>query len=41
MDYEWIGKPFRKYPIKKSKTLKIKVKMPHVNKKALAIKQTY
>ena len=32
-----LGKPFRKKPIQKiEKTVKIKVKLPHVNKKPLA-----
>ena len=32
-----LGKPFRKNPIQKiEKTVKIKVKLPHVNKKPLA-----
>ena len=36
-------KPFRKNPIKKSKkkTVKIKVKLPHVNKKPLARKRIF
>ena len=41
-DYEWIGKPFRKNSIQKiEKTVKIKVKLPHVNKKPLARKRFF
>ena len=37
-----LGKPFRKKPIQKiEKTVKIKVKLPHVNKKPLARKQIF
>ena len=38
MNYEWIGKTiWKKNPIKKfEKPVKIKVKLPHVNKKPLA-----
>ena len=37
-----LGIPFRKNPIQKSKkTVKIKVKMPHVNKKPLARKRIF
>ena len=40
MNYEWIGKTKKKKfdPKKKEKTVKIKVKLPHVNKKSLARK---
>ena len=41
-DYEWIGKTILKNPIQKiEKTVKIKVKMPHVNKKPLPIKRNF
>ena len=41
-DYEWIGKPFRKNPIQNlKKNSKIKVKLPHVNKKPLAKKRIF
>ena len=37
-----LGKPFRKIPIQKlKKTVKIKVKLPHVNKKPLARKRIF
>ena len=37
-----LGKPFRKNPIQKiEKTVKIKVKLPHVNKKPLARKRIF
>ena len=41
MDYEWIGKTiWKKNPIQKiEKTVKIKVKLPHVNKEPLARKR--
>ena len=35
------GKSFRKNPIQKSKTVKIKVKLPHVNKKSLSRKPLF
>ena len=41
-DYEWIGKTTLKNPIQKTeKTVKIKVKLPHVNKKPLARKRIF
>ena len=40
-DYEWIGKPLRKKSDRKNKTVKIKVKLPHVNKKPLARKRIF
>ena len=42
-DYEWIGKTNqKKNPIQKiEKTVKIKVKLPHVNKKPLARKRIF
>ena len=42
-DYEWIGKTiYKKIQSKKSKkTAKIKVKLPHVNKKPLARKRIF
>ena len=38
MNFKWIGKTInKKYPIQKfAETVKIKVKLPHVNKKPLA-----
>ena len=37
-----LGKPFRKNPIPKiEKTVKIRVKLPHVNKKPLARKRKF
>ena len=40
MIYEWIGKTIKKESDpKKEKTVKTKVKLPHVNKKSLARKQ--
>ena len=42
MNYEWIGKTILKNPIQKTeKTVKIKVKLPHVNKKPLARKRIF
>ena len=43
MDYEWIGKNhLEKNPIQKiEKTVKIKLKLPHVNKKPLARKRIF
>ena len=42
MNYEWIGKPLRKKSDQKiEKTVKIKVKLPHVNKKPLARKPIF
>ena len=41
-DYEWFGKTILKNPIQKiKKTVKIKVKLPHVNKKPLARKRIF
>ena len=42
-DYEWIGNTIKKKnPIQKiEKTVKIKVKLPHVNKKSLAKKRIF
>ena len=42
-DYEWIGKTiWKKNPIQKiEKTVKIKVKLPHVNKKPQARKRIF
>ena len=43
MDYEWIGKTIQKKsdPKKKRKNSKIKVKLPHVNKKPRARKRIF
>ena len=42
MNYEWIGKPFRKKSdLKKSKKQQIKVKLPNVNKEPLARKEIF
>ena len=42
MNRESIGKTiWKKNPIKKSKTVKTKVKLPHVNKKQLARKRIF
>ena len=44
MDYEWIGKIVQKKIQSrklKKKTVKIKVKLPHVNKKPLARKRIF
>ena len=43
MNYEWIKKPFRKIsdPKKIDQTVKIKVKLPHVNKKPVARKRIF
>ena len=40
MNYDWIGKPLRKKtdPKNRKKTVKTKVKLPHMNKKPLARK---
>ena len=43
MNLKWIGKPFRKKirSQKLRKTVKIEVKLPHVNKKPLARKRIF